>query len=94
VFDIIGERAERLCNAEISVVSILDADLIKVAGIRGISRDGVELFRANFPMQLDRQTVTARTINSGTVVHIGDVLADPTRGADWVSQWSGRANAQ
>ena len=78
MFDIIGERAERLCNAEISVVSILDGDLIKVAGIRGISRDGVELFRANFPMQLDRQTVTARTINSGTVVHIGDVLADPT----------------
>jgi two-component system, NtrC family, sensor kinase len=78
VFDIIGERAERLCNAEISVVSILDGDLIKVGAIRGITRDGVELVRANFPMSLDRQTVTARTINSGTVVHIGDVLADTT----------------
>jgi GAF domain-containing protein len=29
VFDVIGERAERLCNAEISVVSILDGDLIR-----------------------------------------------------------------
>jgi len=78
VFDVIGERAEKLCNAEISVVSVLDGDLIKLAGIRGISREGVELFRGNFPMPLDRQTVTARTINSGTIVHIGDVLADPT----------------
>ncbi|WFU19192.1 GAF domain-containing protein [Bradyrhizobium sp. CB3481] len=78
VFDVIGERAEKLCNAEISVISVLDGDLIRVAGIRGISREGVELFRAHFPMPLDRQTVTARTIKSGTVVHIGDVLADTT----------------
>jgi two-component system, NtrC family, sensor kinase len=77
VFDVIGERAERLCNAEISVVSVLDGDLIKLAGIRGISSEGVELFRANFPMPLDRQTVTARTIKSGAIVHISDVLADP-----------------
>ena len=78
VFDVIGERAERLCDAEISVVSILDGDLVKVAGIRGISRDGVELFRTNFPMPLHRQTITARTIKSGIVVHVADVLADPT----------------
>ncbi|HKU07409.1 MAG TPA: GAF domain-containing protein, partial [Bradyrhizobium sp.] len=51
---------------------------IKLAGIRGISREGVELFGANFPMPLDRQTVTARTIKSGTIVHIGDVLDDQT----------------
>ncbi|MGE0286423.1 MAG: GAF domain-containing protein [Bradyrhizobium sp.] len=78
VFDVIGERAEKLCRAEISVVSVVDGDLIRVAGIRGISREDVELFRSNFPMPLDRQTVTARTIKSGTVVHIGDVLADTT----------------
>ena len=28
VFEVIGERAENLCNAEISVVSVLDGDLI------------------------------------------------------------------
>jgi GAF domain-containing protein len=78
VFDVIGERAEKLCNAEISVVSVLDGDLIKLAGIRGISNLGVELFRAQFPLRLDRQTVTSRTIRSGTIVHVGDVLADST----------------
>jgi len=78
VFDVIGERAEKLCSAEISVVSVLDGDRIRVASIRGISRDNVELLRAHFPMPLDRNTVTARTIKSGAVVHIGDVLADTT----------------
>ena len=78
MFDVIGERAEKLCDAEISVVSVLDNDLIKLAGIREISRDGVELFRAQFPLRLDRQTVTSRTINSGKIVHVADVLADPT----------------
>jgi len=78
VFNIIGERAEKLCNAEISVVSVLDGDFIRVAGIRGITKDNVELFRANFPMPLDRKTVTARTIKTGAVVHISDVLADTT----------------
>src|SRR5262249_13695579 len=29
VFDVIGERAEKLCDAEISVVSILDAALLR-----------------------------------------------------------------
>src|SRR3954453_17034235 len=78
VFDVIGERAEKLCSAEISVVSVLDGDRIRVASIRGISRDNVELLRAHFPMPLDRNTVTARTIKSGAVVHIGHVLADTT----------------
>ena len=78
VFNIIGGRAEKLCNSEISVVSVLDGDLIRVAGIRGISSYSVELFRAHFPMPLDRMTVTARTIKSGAVVHVSDVLVDPT----------------
>jgi GAF domain-containing protein len=78
VFDMIGERAEKLCDAEISVVSVLDGDLIRLAGIRGISRKGVELFRGQFPLRLDRQTVTSRTISSGTIIHIGDVFDDTT----------------
>ncbi|HEU5091810.1 MAG TPA: GAF domain-containing protein, partial [Nitrospira sp.] len=78
VFDVIGERAEKLCHAEISVVSILEGDVIRAAGIRGLSSAKVEAFRAHFPMTLDRETVTARTIKSGSVIHIGDVLLDGT----------------
>ena len=77
VFDVIGERAEKLCDAEISVVSVLDDDLIRLAGIRGISKEDVELFRAQFPLRLDRETVTSRTISSGTIIHVSDVLTDP-----------------
>jgi two-component system NtrC family sensor kinase len=77
-FSIIGERAEKLCDAEISVVSVLDGEQIKVAGIRGISDENVDLFRKHFPMPIDRQTVTARVIKSGEVIHIEDVHADPS----------------
>ena len=45
VFEIIGERAEKLCDAEISVVSIVDGDLIRLASINGMTEDGVEAVR-------------------------------------------------
>ena len=35
VLDIIGERAEKLCEAEISVVSIVEGELIHMASIHG-----------------------------------------------------------
>ena len=76
VFDIIGERAEKLCDAEISVVSIVDGDEIRLAGIHGVSAGHVELFRASFPMPVTRQTATARAIRTGKLVHIPDVLSD------------------
>jgi len=42
VLDIIGERAEKLCDAEISLVSIVDGDLIRLASIHGMTEAGVE----------------------------------------------------
>jgi signal transduction histidine kinase/CheY-like chemotaxis protein len=78
VFEIIGEQARRLCEADISVVSIRDGDLIRLAGLNGISSHTVEMFRAAFPMAIDRETVSARVINSGEIVHVRDVLSDAT----------------
>ncbi|MCP4617246.1 MAG: GAF domain-containing protein [Bradyrhizobium sp.] len=89
VFDVIGERAEKLCNAEISVVSILDGELIRAAGIRGIARDSVELFRSHFPMPLDRLTVTARTIKHGAVVHVDDVLGEAAYDNKFLAEQTG-----
>ncbi len=40
VFDIIGERAEKLCDADVSVVSRVDGELIQLASIHGVSRRG------------------------------------------------------
>src|SRR5207248_163466 len=77
VFEIIGERAEKLCGAEISVVSRVEGELIHLVSLHGIAEEGVEATRRAFPMRLDAETISARTIRAGTVVHVSDVLADP-----------------
>ena len=78
VFDIIGERAERLCDADVSVVSRVEEELIQLASLHGVAEEGVERVRQAFPMRLDAETVSARAIRSAGVVHVLDVLADPS----------------
>ena len=39
VFDIIGERAEKLCEAEMSVVSRVEGEMIQLASIHGVSSE-------------------------------------------------------
>ncbi len=78
VFDIIGESAERLCDAEISVVSRIDGERIRLVALHGVSAEGREAIGRHFPMQLDAETVTARSIRRRAVVHIADALTDTT----------------
>jgi hypothetical protein len=77
VFEIIGERAEKLCDAEISVVSMVDGEVIRLASIHGVTEEGIEAVRRVFPMHLDDETVTARAIRTRSVCHVPDVLGDP-----------------
>ncbi len=77
VFEIIAERAVNLCDAEISVVSRLDGELIHLTALHGVDQAGTDAIRRAFPMSLSDETVTARAVRSRTVVHIPDVLADP-----------------
>jgi GAF domain-containing protein len=77
VLEIIGERAEKLCDAEISLVSIVDGDLIRLASIHGMAEAGIDAIRRAFPMRLTDETVTARAIRTRSVCHVADVLNDP-----------------
>ena len=77
VFETIGERAEKLCNAEISAVSIVDGELIRLASIHGMTEAGVEAARRAYPMRRTDETVTARAIRTRGVCHVADVLSDP-----------------
>ena len=77
VLETIGERAEKLCDAEISVVSIVDGELIRLASIHGMSEAGVEATRRSFPHRRTDETVTARAIRTRSVCHVADVLSDP-----------------
>jgi GAF domain-containing protein len=77
VFAIIGERAEKLCDAEISVVSMVDGEVLRLASIHGVTKEGIEALRRVFPMHLDDETVTARAVRTRSVCHVPDVLGDP-----------------
>jgi two-component system, NtrC family, sensor kinase len=76
VFETIGQRAEKLCDAEISVISMVDGDQIRLVSINGVTEEGVEAVRRLYPLRRDAETVTARTIRSAAICHVQDVLAD------------------
>ena len=76
VFDIIAERAGKLCEAELAVVSRFDGEVIELAAIHGLVPEAVSMVRKLFPMRLDASAVTARVVRSATVVHVADVLAE------------------
>jgi len=77
VFDIIAERAVRLCGAQVGVVSRFDGVMLQLAAIHGTTADGVEALRGVFPMPPDADTITARTYRERAVVNVEDVLTDP-----------------
>jgi class 3 adenylate cyclase len=77
VFETIGQRAEKLCDAEISAISVLNDDQIHMASIHGTTEEGVEVIRRQYPMGRDGETLTARAVRDATVCHVPDVLSDP-----------------
>jgi GAF domain-containing protein len=89
VFQTIGEHAEKLCGAEISVIAITDGDQISLASINGMSPEGVEAVRRAFPMKRSEETITARTIRTAKVCHVPDVLSDPLYPNKQVARTSG-----
>jgi len=77
VLKIIGERAGKLCDADISVVSVVEGELIHLAAMDGLTQAGMEAVRRAFPMRRSDETVTARAIRTRSVCHVADVLSDP-----------------
>ncbi len=76
VFDLLAQRAGRLCNADVAVISRYDGRMIELAAIDGLVPEAVRIVRQVFPMRVDAQTISARVIRSGTTVHLPDVLDD------------------
>jgi len=77
VLDIIGERAEKLCEADTSIVSVVEGELIHLASIHGVTQAGEEAIRHAFPMRLTDETVAARAVRTRSVCHVADLLSDP-----------------
>jgi GAF domain-containing protein len=78
VFDIIAERAVKLCGGEVGVVTRFDGDRIHLVALYGMSSVGAEKVSEAFPMSVHDETVSGRTIRRRAIEHVPDVLADPT----------------
>ncbi|MEO5509729.1 MAG: GAF domain-containing protein, partial [Longimicrobiales bacterium] len=77
VFDAIAALAERLCVADVTIVSRFDGALIQLMAVHGASEQGADAVRRGFPMRPEDETVTARAFRKGAVIHIANVLDDP-----------------
>jgi signal transduction histidine kinase/putative methionine-R-sulfoxide reductase with GAF domain len=77
VFEAIGERAMRLCAGDYGYLFTFDGEWIRLGVAAGVTQQGIEAIAAHFPARPDSGSMTARTIRTGEVVNVADVLADP-----------------
>jgi GAF domain-containing protein/CheY-like chemotaxis protein/HAMP domain-containing protein len=80
VFDMIAERARRLCEAHFCAVFRFDGELIHLAGHHGLTLEGAVAYERGFPLRLGRDSAIGRAILDRGVAHIPDVEADPEYG--------------
>ena len=76
VFDAIAESARVLCGAVISGVARLDGDRVHLVAYRGVSQKADQAMRSAFPVSLDSNATTARSIRARAPVQVADVLAE------------------
>jgi GAF domain-containing protein/CheY-like chemotaxis protein len=92
VFATIAERAVKLCDAELSVVSTIDGEHLHLAAMFGLTGERAEATRRAFPMPLDAESTSARAVRSRAVAHFADAIADPQyqyKDQARVGQWRG-----
>src|SRR5262249_42857703 len=76
VFDTIADRSMRLCEAAFGWVMTFDGHLVHLRSLANVSPEGVEALRQNFPLAPSRGFAAGRTILTGEIVEIRDVLTD------------------
>jgi GAF domain-containing protein/CheY-like chemotaxis protein/anti-sigma regulatory factor (Ser/Thr protein kinase) len=77
VFDTIAARARRLCDARECAVFKFDGELIHLVSHAETGADWADALRSAYPRRPGRGMVTARAIQTGSLVHVPDVWADP-----------------
>jgi GAF domain-containing protein len=92
VFDIIGERAERLCEAQISIVTRIEGEKIHLAAVHGVNAEGTEAIKRYYPTDLSTGSASSRAVRTRSLVQIDDVLTDPdydAKEAAEAGEWRG-----
>ena len=76
VLDTLVESAARLCCADSANISRVAGDKLRVVAFSRVSPE-YRKFMMNFSLQIDRGSLSGRSILEGKIVHVPDVLADP-----------------
>jgi GAF domain-containing protein len=76
VFDTIAKSVTRLCKAQFCHVFRFDGKLVHFEAVHGYAPEVAAVSRAMYPMALGRGSAAARSILSGAVEEIPDILAD------------------
>jgi signal transduction histidine kinase len=76
VFDSIAKSVARLCKAQFCHVFQFDGELIHFGAAHGYAPEVARNFRAAYPMAPGQESAAARSILSGAVEEIPDVLTD------------------
>jgi GAF domain-containing protein len=77
VFDIIAERAVKLCGGKDGVVLRFDGRLVQLAAQYNQSPEGAEAIRRAFPCDLNRNSAGVRAIRTSQIVELADVKEVP-----------------
>jgi GAF domain-containing protein len=78
VFDSIAHAALRLCDGAHCVVHRFDGALVHLVAQNGLSVELLEEFRRVYPAPLAADTLPARAIREGRIIHRADLLDDPS----------------
>src|SRR5262245_14006093 len=77
VLQSVVEEAARLCEADSADLAVRDGDAFRMRAFTGFSQEFEELGRG-VAFTPDRESVVGRALLEARVVHIEDVLADPS----------------
>ncbi len=89
VFDTIAQHAFRVCDGSHCTVMQFDGTLIHMVAHHGQSPGALEVYRQAYPLPPDADTMVARSIREGAVVHNPDMLSDPSETVRRISRAGG-----
>jgi GAF domain-containing protein/two-component sensor histidine kinase len=89
VFDTIAQRAFRVCDGSHCVVFQFDGRLIHVVAHHAQSPDALQEFQRAYPLSPAADTMAARAIREGAVVHGPDLLNDPSEAVRRIARAGG-----
>jgi GAF domain-containing protein len=89
VFDTIAERAARVCDGMYSAVLRFDGRVIDLVAHTGMTSAALEEYDRIYPLPLIGDTLAARAIREGVVVHSPDSFEDPSEFVRRIAQAAG-----